>query len=1013
MNFIKYSIKNTGVTRFIIFVIVIGGLFSYFKLGKLEDPEFKIKEAIVVTLYPGADAQKVEALVTNKIEEAVQKIPDVEYVESVSKNGYSQVKVKLNESITSDSIDQHWDDLRKKILDEKIKLPTGVVSPIVLDDYGAVYGMFFAITSDGFSYSELENYSDIIKKELSSIQGVSKVEEFGKQKKAIYLEVDKARLINLGINPKIISAAIVSENLISGGASLNSDGDRITISFNNDMDSLKKLEELVVFSKKLPSGENEVLRLKELVEIKKGYVEPYNQKLKYNKKMAIGLSMSPEKGSNVVETGKMIDDKIESLKERLPIGISIEKIYYQPELVTSAINNFVWNLILSVITVVGVLLITMGVKSGLIIGSGLVLSILGTLILMIPMGIDLQRVSLGSFIIAMGMLVDDSIVVVDGVLNEIVKGEEVESSAEKIARKSSIPLLGATVIAAIAFLPGALMPTYAGEYVSSSFWVIGISLLLSWVLCLTQTPVYCKLYLKKEEFKEQKHWEKKTLEKSEKILRSFIENRKKVFLIVGVLLVLSIALFLKIPKTFFPDSDKKGFVVNIWTREGKDIQIVEKESNKLTEFLLEQTGVEKVVESIGASPPRYYVATIPQVGNSSFAQLIISVDKLDRIEEVYQKIEKFSNEFMPGVMVGVKKYPNGVPTEYPVEIEISGNEIDELRRISNEVMDIMKKNPSALNVKTNWRTPVLSWEGDISQVYSKNIGVLPMDLVISTMMFSDGMILGRIQEEDKLIPVFLKNKESDNLKNIGQSGVWGVGAEGNPLSAFLKGSTLKFKENEIWRKNRVRTIKIQCDIPVSMKADEVRNEFKNDIEKIIIPKDYSLKWGGEYKEQEKNVIGILKNVPLTLTIMFTICVFLFADVKLAILIFLTLPLCMIGISPGLFILGRSFGFMSTIGVIALSGMMIKNVIVLVDEINFERENKKEKLTEIVVRSAIGRIRAVSLAAVTTIFGMVTLLTDPLYGDMAATIIFGLFASTVLTLFIFPLIYLVIFEKRDS
>lgn len=453
MKFIDYSIKNTSVVRFFVALLIIGGLFSYFKLGKLEDPEFKIKEALVITMYPGQDAHSVELQVTNKVEEALQKIPNIDYLQSVSKPGYSQVKIKLQESVPSEKLDQYWDNVRKKISDAQINMPLGTIPSIVLDDYGAVYGVFLAVTSDGYSYSELSKYTDYILKELNSINGIAQTAQFGKQSEVVEVIIDREKINSLGISTKLIAGSLLSENLIAGGGAVDYGTLRVNLNLNNEITNIEKLRNMIIFSKKLPDGTNEIVRLGDIAELKKGYTEPVTQKMYFNGKMAMGISLSPEAGANVVDAGKVIDKKIEDLKEKLPVGINIEKIYYQPELVTAAINNFVINLILSVITVVGVLLVTMGMRSGLIIGSALVYSILGTLIFMLAMKIDLQRVSLASFIIAMGMLVDNSIVVVDNVLVNKNSGMEMEKALSEAAHKPAMPLLGATAIAALAFLP--------------------------------------------------------------------------------------------------------------------------------------------------------------------------------------------------------------------------------------------------------------------------------------------------------------------------------------------------------------------------------------------------------------------------------------------------------------------------------------------------------------------------------------------------------------------------------
>ena len=1006
MKFIDYSIKNTIVVRFMVILLVIGGLFSYMKLGKLEDPEFKIKEALVVTLYPNADAHSVELQVTTKIEEALQKIPNIEFLQSTSKPGYSQVKIKLKESVPSKDLEQYWDKLRKKINDSRINLPIGALPPVVLDDYGAVYGIFLAVTSDGYSYSELKKYTEYITKELNSINGIAQVTQFGKPTDAIEIIIDRDKVNSMGLNTKLIATSLISENLITGGGTIDYGSLRVNLKLNNKINSTEKLENLIIFSKKLPDGNDEIIRLKDIAKIERGYVEPISQKMYFNGQMSMGISLSPESGTNIVNTGKVIDEKIIKLKEKLPVGIDIKKVYYQPDLVTSAINNFILNLIMSVITVVGILLLTMGMRSGLIIGANLVLSILGTLIFMLAMKIDMQRVSLGSFIIAMGMLVDNSIVIVDGVLVRRNQGMSMEDALSESTHKPALPLLGATFIAAIAFLPAYLMASYTGEYVSSSFWVIGISLMLSWVLCLTQTPVYCKLYLENEPIKEPSEREKKFYSKVHSLLEYLLDRKKSTLSFMAMALFVSGIIFMQIPKTFFPDSDKKGFTISLWAPEGSKIEVVEKATNELGKYLSENKNVTNVVETIGSSPARYYVCTIPELPNPAYGEIIVSVDKLKNLENVANSALDYANKNLAGIVVGAKKYPNGVPTQYPIEIAFSGQDPKILRDLANEAMEIIKKHPDVSNVKTDWRNKILTWNGDYSQSKGLRGNITPIDVTTGLMRTTTGMPIGKIEENDNSLAVILKEtKDSSNdINDIGQTPIWGATLKSEPLSGVLNKEFLSFEEGQIWRRNRVRTITVQCDVPMGVIAEEVRRDFKEEIENIKLPKGYTMTWFGEHHEQVKNFIALMSEVPLTLIIMFTICVLLFASVKIPMIIFSALPFAMIGIAPGLFLTGKSFGFMSTIGFVSLSGMMIKNMIVLVDEINYEINIlKKDKFTAL-VDSAVSRMRSVALAALTTILGMIPLLWDPLYGDMAATIIFGLFVSTVLTLFVFPVGY---------
>lgn len=1008
MKFIDYSIDHPLVVRFLVILLIIGGIFSYIQLGKLEDPEFKIKEALVITLYPEADAHSVELYVTDVIEQALQKIPNIDYTQSVSKQGYSQVKIKLKESVPPREIDQYWDNVRKKIADAKLNLPLGAVDPIVLDDYGAIYGIFLAVTADdSYSLQELKKYTEYVTKILNAVDGVAQVSEFGKVENALIVELDKEKVHAMGLNPKTIVASLFLDNLITGASSVDFGNLRIPLRLTNKIDTKEKLEELIVFTREQSDGSVQIVRLKDIAQIARGFVEPITQKMFYNGKRAMGVALSPEAGSNVVGTGKIIDEKIAELQEKLPVGINIEKVYYQPDLVNTAIHNFVWNLVASVVTVVGVLLFTMGIRSGLIIGSGLVFSILGTLIIMLLMHLDLQRVSLAAFIIVMGMLVDNSIVVVDRVLVLKNQGLAMRDILLESTKKTAIPLLGATSIASLAFLPAYLMPTYLGEYVCSLFLVVGISLMLSWVLCLTQTPVYCATYLSNVKIPSFSEREKKFYRKCRRILFALLKNQKKTLAFTCLAFMLAMVLFLFIPKIFFPPSDKKGFTINLWVAQGSRIERVETIGRDLAEFIEAQEGVTTVVLATGASVPRFYVAVIPEYPNTSYAQLIVNLDDIKYIDELSAKITNFIDNSYPEVMLGIRKYPNGTPVPYPIELAFSGPDPQILRDLADKAIAIFQKNPHIPSVTTDWRNKVMVWEGEYSDILAKLVRVMPADAAAALIANGDGINIGKINENGDTVSVILKQnlqKGSSDLLNIGQTPIWGVNKNALPLSTVLRSESMKFEEVQIWRRNRVRTLTVQCEVAFDSMPDTARNEVLDDIENISLPKGYTMFWLGEHFEQTKNVFAILDYVPLAGLLMLIICVLLFSEIKLPFLIFLSLPFALIGIVPGLLLFGMDFGFMSILGIVSLSGMMIKNIIVLVDEINFEIKELRKNPFIALIDSAISRIRSVSLAALTTIFGMLPLLFDPLFGGMAAAIIFGLFVSTILTLFIFPVLY---------
>lgn len=1015
MSIIDYSIKNRVVTIYLTVILIVGGILSYVKLGKLEDPEFRVKEAIVLTLYPGANPHQVELEVTDEIESALQQIGHTEYIESMSKAGYSEVKIKLKEDLKAEVIDQYWDNVRKKINDVQSKLPTGALPPIVMDDYGDVYGMFFAITSDGYSTEELNDYVTYIRRELQGLSGVSKTTVYGKVDTAVEVLIDREKVSALGINEKLILASFLSQNLPAYSSGMEHGDLKIRVNINEGFNSLEDIGNLVIFSKDNLRGGEEVVLLKDIATIKKSQVTPIRNKMRYNGKEAMGLMLSPETGTNVIDTGKQIEEKLQVIKSNLPKGIEIEKIYYQPELVTTAIGQFVSNLVASVVVVVGVLLFTMGMRSGLIIGSGLILSILGTLIYMLAVKMDMQRVSLGSFIIAMGMLVDNAIVIVDGVLADMEKGEDRYTSLTKTAKKTAIPLLGATVIAVMAFLPMYLMPTDAGEYISSLFWIMAVSLGLSWVLALTQIPVFCDLFLQIKK-REEKGKKEKFFEFCHNFLEKVLAHRMLSLGIVIGAFVFSMILFTRLPITFFPDSDKKGFVVNLWLPEGTSLNKTDEISKIVENEILKDENVTVAAGAVGGSPSRYYVATIPELPNESFSQIIVAVKDLESVNRVGKNIKKFVNENIPDARVEIRKYVNGIPTRYPVEFRISGADPYVLRELSKNVMDIMRKTPHTENIQTDWKNKVLTWAPKLAQNVERKNMISPMDVANSISKATDGVTIGKYKEGTELMPIVIREKSGGqqiDVNSIGQIPVWGLGLKNLPLNKIIEKEELKWEDPEIHRRNRVRTITVQCDVKDGQTAESVRKMIAKEVEKLDIPANYKLEWGGEYYEQNKNVSAVLSSVPLQGIIMFSICVFLFASLRDPFIIFVILPLSFIGIAPGLFISGRSFGFMSIIGAISLTGMMIKNSIVLIDEIKYEINIEKKDPYIAVIDSAVSRIRPVSMASVTTIFGMLPLVFDPLYGDMAITIVFGLTASTMLTLFVVPLLYAMLYKIKKN
>lgn len=1009
MRIIEYFLKNKIVTLVLTFLIALGGLLSYSKLGKLEDPEFKVKEALVVTFYPGATPHEVELQVTDKLEQKIREMPKVEDIVSTSKAGYSEIKVKIQESISSKEVEQYWDILRRKVSDAKVLLPASTTS-IVLDDYGDVYGMFFAITSEGYTKEELNRYTTFLKKELERVEGVSKATLYGQSDSVVEVVIDRAKMASLGINDKVVYSAFLQKNIPLESEKIQQGNHLLRVNLDQSFQSVEDIKNLVLFSSPeilqvIQGGSGEVLRLKDIATVQKSTENPSSNIMRFRGKMAMGLQLSPEQGSNVVETGEKIDAKLKEIAGILPHGIEIEKVYYQPDLVSAAISQFVYNLIASVAVVIGVLLFTMGMRSGLIIGSGLLLSILGTFIYMLLFKMNMQRVSLGAFIIAMGMLVDNSIVVVDGALNAMENKMERYEAMTLPTKKTSLPLLGATFVAIAAFLPIYLMKSSIGEYISSLFWVIAISLSLSWVFSMIQTPLFCYLYLNDPSKEKENIKKKKFYKKLRSLLETILKHRKFSLLALLAAFLVSVLLSFTIPTSFFPNSDKKGFVINVWTPEGSTLEYTNEVAKKIEKNLAKQKGIVSYTTLVGGSPARYYVATIPELPNPSLAQILVNVEGIEVIPEISREVFTFTQENLPEISLQVKRYPNGIPTRYPVQLRITGPDPKKLRDLAREVEVKLRSIDAAENINVDWKEKQLTLVPKVDEEKTRKRGISPLDIANVWNRISDGQKLGIYREGVEKIPIVMREKaggQSANLQNIGQAPVFGLGMQSHPLGDMIVKNELRWEDPIIVRHNSERAIQVQCDVAEGVQPEVVRSSLEKKISSISLPEGYSFSWNGEYYEQSKSVSKIISYIPVQVMFMFVACLLLFASLSDPFIIFIILPLSLIGIAPGLFITGRSFGFMAIIGAVSLTGMMIKNSIVLLDEIRYQRLRKDDYIA--VVDASLSRVRAVSLAAGTTIFGMFPLMFDPLYGEMAITIIFGLTVSTILTLFVVPLLY---------
>lgn len=1009
MNFGRLCIENKVLGWLIIIVFVAFGFFSFEHIGRYEDPEFTIKDAKIITKYPGASPLEVEQEVTERIETAVQQLSQVKYVTSVSTAGISDITVTIKDEYDKYSLPQVWDELRRKVNDIQNLLPPGAGPSIVNDDYGDVYGIYLALTGAGFSFSELKEVAKELKKELLLVPGVGKILIKGIIDEQIFIELSQSKLAQFNISTDTISNLLKTQNKVtpSGIATIGSNNIRIQPS--GELSSVEAIGNLLISA----AESNSVVYLQDVGTVKRGYEEFPQHFIRFNGQPALTIGISMISGGNIVTLGKAVSEKLISLKERIPAGIQITPIYFQPEWVEKSIQGFVINLIEALAIVVGVLFVFMGMRSGILIGITLLLTVLGTMSVMYIFNINLQRISLGALIIALGMLVDNALVIVDGILVRTQKGEKTVDAAEKVVKQVMWPLFGATVVGILAFAGIGFSQDKTGEYAGSLFQVLLISLLLSWFIAITVTPMLADLF-----FKPQKdtHTFDPYTGKFYKIFRKCIEitikNRIQALFGLGVLLVLSIFFFSYIPPGFFPESTTSIFYVDYWREEGTDITQTAKDVENIEKHVLKIKGVKQVTSFIGEGATRFMLVYTPEAPNTSYAQLAIETKDYTLIPEVEKNIREYLANYFPNSNPKFKFIMLGPSKDGKIEVRISGSNPDILRQISIQIQNLMYADFGVESIRDNWRQRVLVSRPIYSEPLARTTGITRDKLSESLQMTFRGLTVGLYREKDEMMPIIMRLPawERGNINSMYNLFIWSPLSKANvPIQQVVKDFETAWEDPRIHRRDRKRTITPSAD-PIQEPTGTVFARLRAQIERIHLPVGYELAWGGEHENQSDAQMALAAKLPLSFLLMILVVILLFGKVRQALIIWLTVPLSIIGVTIGLLLAQKPFDFMALLGFLSLTGMLIKNGIVLIDEIDLQISEGKEKL-KAVIDSAISRARPVSMAALTTIMGVAPLLFDPFFSSMSVLIMFGLAFATILTLFVVPILYTLLFKIR--
>lgn len=1014
-NEATWFINNTTTSWLTLIILLVGGIICYLQLGRLEDPQFTIKEAMVFTYYPGASPLQVEEEVTARLEDAIQSLAYVDDVDSISKAGLSQIHLTIKTSYSSDQLPQIWDELRRKVNDKASSLPAGAIAPIVMDNFGDVFGMLMGLTGDGYRYAQLNDYAEFLKRELITEEGVANIEIVGDQTEQLFITISREQLNSLGIPLSRLYSLLQSRNSVSPAGSIRNGPEQIRIHPTGEFRSIEELGDLLISE----PGSSRLIRLRDIAEISEGVSDNPTHLTSFTGQPALHIGIAFRDGVNVVKIGEQLRQRLAELDRNRPLGMELHSIYDQPTEVSNSSDDFILNLVLSVVIVIGVLLVFMGARAGLIIGAILLLTILGTFICMKVFGISLHRISLGALIIALGMLVDNALVITEGIMVGLQRGQSRIDAARAIVQQTRWPLLGATVIAITAFAPIGLSPDSVGEFVGSLFYVLMISLFISWVTALTLTPFLCSLLFRENLAAAQSSIHNTDTDNTDpyqgslyqaysKTLRLLLHHRAATLVVMLLLLILAVAGFSKVQQAFFPPANTPMFLVNVWMPEGTDIRTTAHQAKILEDWFNQQTGVSYTSSSSGRGDSRFMLTYAPEKEYAAYTQVMVRTETREQIPALIDAARRYAQTAVPDAQVIFQRLQIGPGSPAKIEARFSGPDQEELRQLAALAEDIIRADPAADNIRQNWRQRVKVIQPHINEEAARRAGITRQDIDSLLELNYSGKTVGVYRENTRLKPIVIQTPENErsDIDSLPELQLWSpVFSRYIPLQQVVDRVDIVFEDPLILRLDRKRTIQVLADpgLNSGMTADALFQRLQPRIESIPLKPGYSLEWGGEYESSRDAKANVYSSLPLGYLLMFIITILLFNEVRSALVIWACVPLAIIGVTAGMLLLGAEFGFMSLLGFLSLSGMIVKNGIVLVDQIRIETDSGKEDY-QAICDAAVSRLRPVSMAALTTILGMLPLLLDPFFSAMAVVIAFGLGFATLLTLGVVPVLY---------
>lgn len=1023
MNITKYALDNKPLVILLAVILTLGGMFAFTQLGQLEDPDFTVKQAVIVTPYPGATPAEVELEVSDRIETAIQEIKELKFIESTSWPGMSILKAEIDTTIWSDKLPQVYDELRRKVEKAKPYLPPGAGDPVVNDDYGDVFGFQLIVVGDGFSYEEMETYTKNLRKALIAVPGVARIDLVGAQQQVVYLEVSPSRIAELGVSAASLMATLNNQNVVVDAGSVDFQNLRYRIEPTGKFTSAEEIGELFIKPsisdsiQRKDGNSNQLLRIKDIGTVKKGYADPSSFLVRYNGIPSLGLSITNKRGVNVVELGADLDTALEKLEADLPHGIELKKMNWQADAVSSSVDAFLFKFGLTVLIVLLVVWVAMGWRVSIIIGTGLVITVFGTFLLMYLRDIPLHRLSLGALVIALVMMVDNAIVIADGTIVRIKQGKDRVTSALEAAVKPARKLLGATIIGSIAFAPIFLSRDDTGEYCQALFPVVAGALLLSWIISVTFTPIQCVLMLPEEKGDGKDIYGGAFYRKFRSIIRFALDRRWLTVATITGLFFLSLFNFSYVTQMFFPQSTMNNFMVDYWLAEGSRIEQVDEDLEKIRKHLVKDERIIDVTSYVGAGPPRFYLPVEPAANNPSYGQLIFSVKDYKQIEQIFAEYKPWLEENFPSAMVPLRRFPVGPGKTWQFEVRVSAPALTDpslLRAEGEKILELVRTSQTVGDSRHDWRNRVQVIVPKYNQTQGRYTGITRDDIASTTKRAFDGADIGLYREGDTLIPIRLRNVKSDqeqtdfNTLNVKSP----LSTESVPLGQVLEDVEMQWEDPFHLRYNRMRTIKIQANPAAGFLLSDMRTELADKVFAHELPEGWTMEWGGITESELRSLSYLKPGIIPALVITLVVLVWLFNSIRPPLIVLMIAPLAVVGMVTGLLVTNTPFGFMALLGAMGLLGMMMKNVIVLLDEV---KQNKLAGMSAYysVEQAAVARLRAVSVTAIKIALGLLPMVTDVFWEGLAVTIIFGVSIGAILTLIGAPVLYSVFYNIPKS